>query len=69
MAWVLSSGGVTESTAEDLQSMAQPRKGPMLCRHCHRGRNCSENATEPNYAKTKLCAMIFMCWKHSAEAG
>lgn len=34
IACMLSRGRLTESTAESLQSMAQPRKGPMLCRHC-----------------------------------
>lgn len=35
LACMLSRGRLAESTAEGLQSMAQPRKGPMLCHHCH----------------------------------
>lgn len=34
IACMLSKGQWAESTAEGLQSMARPRKGPMLCHHC-----------------------------------
>lgn len=32
---MLSRGWLAESTAEGLQRVAQPRKGPVLCCHCH----------------------------------
>ena len=46
----------------ECRSPAQDGSSQLHCHrhHCHRGHNCSEIATEPTYAKTKLYAMIFM---------